>query len=134
MEKEQVDENWSEAVEDLVAAGDTEGAISLLESVLSNLQTLNSSHSASQLQLASALTDLAKLYSSKGFSLKADDLESRASLIKQRATQIHTSAYFYLPFSFFVFFLLCSNFSCFIFEHFDQEGQEKGYLDKKRVT
>lgn len=84
MEKEvEGGENWSEAVEDLVASGEIESAISLLESVISNLQTLNPSDSVSQLQLASALSDLASLHSSKGFSLKADQLQSRACLIKQ---------------------------------------------------
>ncbi|NP_001242895.1 uncharacterized protein LOC100817151 [Glycine max] len=80
MEKEKGIENWSEAVEDLVDAGDVESAISLLESVV---ETLNPSDSASQLPLASALSDLANLYSSKGFSLKADHLHSRASVLKQ---------------------------------------------------
>ncbi|KAL2597130.1 hypothetical protein AAZV13_11G142800 [Glycine max] len=80
MEKEKGIENWSEAVEDLVDAGDVESAISLLESVV---ETLNPSDSASQLPLASALSDLANLYSSKGFSLKADHLLSRASVLKQ---------------------------------------------------
>ncbi|XP_075633145.1 uncharacterized protein LOC142605605 isoform X2 [Castanea sativa] len=70
--------NWSEAVEDLLDAGDTDGAISLLETQVSKLQTLNSSNSA----LASALGDLATLYSSKGFSLKADGLRSLAQLLK----------------------------------------------------
>ncbi|KAM5584942.1 coiled-coil domain-containing protein R3HCC1L [Rosa sericea] len=72
------EDNWSEAVEDLVTAGDTDAAIALLESVISNLENKDSP------ELASALCDLAKLYSSKGFSLKADDLQSRASLIKLR--------------------------------------------------
>ncbi|KAG6682226.1 hypothetical protein I3843_13G113200 [Carya illinoinensis] len=76
-------ENWSEAVEDLVAAGDNDGAISLLETHVSKLQTLASSNTA-VLQLTSALNDLANLYSSKGFSLKADDLRSRASLLKHQ--------------------------------------------------
>lgn len=67
-------QNWSESVEDLVDAGDVESAISLLESVA---ETLNPSDSAS------ALSDLANLYSSKGFSLKADHLLSRASVLKQ---------------------------------------------------
>jgi hypothetical protein len=78
-------ESWSEAVEDLVAAGDTDGAISLLETRVSNIQSLNSSNPAVLLQLASALGDLASLYSSKGFSLKADDLRCRASLLKHQA-------------------------------------------------
>ncbi|KAI9107677.1 hypothetical protein K1719_021340 [Acacia pycnantha] len=92
MEKERLPENWSEAVEDLVAKGDTESAISFLESLLPNLETLSSSHLSSQLQLASLLTDLAKLYSSKGLSLKADELESRASVLNHRATRSHISA------------------------------------------
>lgn len=69
--------NWSESVEDLVAAGDADAAISLLESVISDLNPSDS-------QLPSALTDLANLYSSKGFSLKADQLHSRAFLLQQR--------------------------------------------------
>ncbi|OIW08462.1 hypothetical protein TanjilG_03138 [Lupinus angustifolius] len=81
---ENAKENWSEAVEDLVALGETESAISLLESMISNFETLKPSDSVSQLQLASALSDLATLYSSKGFSLKSDQLQSRASVIKQR--------------------------------------------------
>ncbi|XP_057748778.1 uncharacterized protein LOC130967785 [Arachis stenosperma] len=88
MEKvEQPPQNWSEAAEDLAAAGDTDGAIAFIESVISNLelQTLKdpSDSIVTQLQLASALTELATLYSSKGFSLKADELRTRASLIKQ---------------------------------------------------
>ena len=86
MEKEELPENWSEAVEDLVAQGDTKAAISLLE-------TLISSHQSS-LQLPSLLTDLAKLYSSQGFSLKSDDLLSRASILKlQAAASTHISQY-----------------------------------------
>lgn len=84
-------QNWSESVEDLVDAGDVESAISLLESVA---ETLNPSDSAS------ALSDLANLYSSRGFSLKADHLLSRASLLKQ----LHHSntPYPSLPLSFFL--------------------------------
>ncbi|XP_054811090.1 uncharacterized protein LOC129312477 [Prosopis cineraria] len=92
MEDERLPDNWSEAVEDLVAKGDTESAISLLESLLPNLETLSSSQQPSQLQLASLLTDLAKLYSSKGLSLKADDLQARASLLKHRAARSHIPA------------------------------------------
>ncbi|KAK9280316.1 hypothetical protein L1049_014004 [Liquidambar formosana] len=82
------EETWSEAVEDLVDSGDTDKAISLLESVVSKLQTLNSSSSSSDLKLASALSTLAILYSSKGFSLKADELDSQASLLKLRAQRV----------------------------------------------
>lgn len=93
-------ENWSEAVEDLVAAGDTDGAISLLETHVSKLQTLASSNATVLLQLTSALADLANLYSSKGFSLKADDLRSRASLLKHQVlSRYHLSSSF-PPFSF----------------------------------
>ncbi|XVF47007.1 hypothetical protein PTKIN_Ptkin03bG0074500 [Pterospermum kingtungense] len=81
--------NWSEEVEDLVASGDTQGAISFLENLLSKLQTTSLSSSSSSpaddLKLASVLSDLASLYSSTGFSLKSDELLSRASLLRQRA-------------------------------------------------
>ncbi|KAF5744919.1 coiled-coil domain-containing protein R3HCC1L isoform X4 [Tripterygium wilfordii] len=84
----QNDQNWSEQVEDLVASGDSEQARALLESVVLKLETLTPSDTA-DLLLASALTDLAKLYSSKSFSLKSDELLSRASLLKQRALRYH---------------------------------------------
>lgn len=74
--------NWSEAVEDLVAAGDTDAAISLLESTVSKLENEESTSESVNLQLASALTNLANLYSSKGFSLKSDHLLSRAFQIR----------------------------------------------------
>ena len=94
---EQSNQNWSETVEDLVTAGDTEGAITLLETEVSRLETLNPSEAAN-LQLVSALTELAKLYSSKHFSLKSDELLSRASLIKQRTSGYSLS--FFLSFFF----------------------------------
>ncbi|KAJ6750464.1 hypothetical protein OIU85_001041 [Salix viminalis] len=74
-------------LEDLVTAGDIEGSITLLETEVSRLETLNPSETVN-LQLASALTELAKLYSSKHFSLKSDQLLSRASLIKQRSSGV----------------------------------------------
>ncbi|KAI4334176.1 hypothetical protein L6164_018897 [Bauhinia variegata] len=92
MEKDQVEGNWSETVEDLVATGEIESAISFLESVVSKLEALNTSESGPELQLASVLTDLAKLYSSSGFSLKADELESRAFVIGQKARQVQSSS------------------------------------------
>ncbi|KAI4322479.1 hypothetical protein L6164_022171 [Bauhinia variegata] len=91
MEKDQIEGSWSETVEDLVATGENESAISFLESVVSKLEALNTSESDPELQLASALADLARLYSSKGFSLKADELQSRASVIRQRARQVQSS-------------------------------------------
>ncbi|CAE6114234.1 unnamed protein product [Arabidopsis arenosa] len=90
-EEERISEpNWSERVEDLVAAGDVTAAISFLESLETNLQSrLGSSSSGERtefgLQLAAALTQLADLYSSQGLSLKSDKLRTRSSLIKQRA-------------------------------------------------
>lgn len=93
--------NWSESVEDLVSAGDTDGAISLLESVVSKLETLSPSETL-DLQLASALTELSKLHSTKHFSLKSDELLSRASLLKQRVLQSRPSGYFLL------FLIFCS--------------------------
>ncbi|EOA22260.1 hypothetical protein CARUB_v10002848mg [Capsella rubella] len=82
--------NWSERVEDLVAAGDVTAAISFLDSLVTNLQSRIGSSSAGErtefgLQLAAALTQLADLYSSQGLSLKSDELRTRSSLIKQRA-------------------------------------------------
>ncbi|KAB2065659.1 hypothetical protein ES319_A09G104300v1 [Gossypium barbadense] len=76
------EESWSEEVEDLVAAGDTQGAISFLENLISQLQAASSSD---DLRLASAFSDLASLYSSIGFSLKSDQLLSRASPLKHHA-------------------------------------------------
>ncbi|KAK8596066.1 hypothetical protein V6N13_000724 [Hibiscus sabdariffa] len=73
--------SWSEKVEDLVAAGDTQAAITFLEDLISGIQTTSSD----DLRLAPALSDLASLYSSTGFSLKSDELLSRASLLKHRA-------------------------------------------------
>ncbi|KAJ9178672.1 hypothetical protein P3X46_010539 [Hevea brasiliensis] len=83
--------NWSESVEDLVTAGDTDGAISLLETVVSKLETLSRSETL-DLQLASAFTELSKLYSTKHFSLKSDELLSRASVLKQLALQSRPSS------------------------------------------
>ncbi|XP_004506224.1 uncharacterized protein [Cicer arietinum] len=79
---------WSERVKNLVDAGDVDDAILLLESVVED-QNPTSDH-VSQLELASVLSVLANLYSSKGLSLKADTLLSRASLIKQ-VHQSHSS-------------------------------------------
>ncbi|XP_002513720.2 uncharacterized protein LOC8281019 isoform X1 [Ricinus communis] len=84
-EKAKLNQNWSEAVEDLVTAGDTNGAISLLETVVSKLEGISSPSETVDLQLASALDELSKLYSTNHFSLKSDELLSRASLLKHRA-------------------------------------------------
>ncbi|XP_010247254.1 PREDICTED: uncharacterized protein LOC104590320 isoform X3 [Nelumbo nucifera] len=83
-------EKWSDSVENLLDEGDIDGAISLLESVILKTQ-IGSSSPSSNLQLATALSDLAKLYSSKGFSLKADEIQTKAFLIKQRAQVIHSA-------------------------------------------
>ncbi|KAK3205596.1 hypothetical protein Dsin_019642 [Dipteronia sinensis] len=78
--------NWSEEVEDLVAAGDTEAAIALLETTVSKLEALDPTNESATLQLASALTNLANIYASKGFSLKSDHLLSRAFHIRNSHT------------------------------------------------
>ncbi|GMH07349.1 hypothetical protein Nepgr_009189 [Nepenthes gracilis] len=74
------EENWSEKVEDLLESGDIEAAVCLLENLISKLETFNSSNS--EPQLASALFQVAKLYDSQGLSLKADEVRSRASILK----------------------------------------------------
>ncbi|KNA25227.1 hypothetical protein SOVF_008470 isoform B [Spinacia oleracea] len=84
------DKNWSEKVEDLVESGETNAAISLLESLILKLETVNSSNSLPQ--LASALLELAKLYSSKGLSLKSDDARSRSSAINLRVISPSSSS------------------------------------------
>ncbi|GAB2209979.1 hypothetical protein Droror1_Dr00027209 [Drosera rotundifolia] len=62
---------WSERVEDLVYADNIDAAIALLETL-----------SVTDLRLSStALLELSKLYSAKGFSLKADALRSRAASV-----------------------------------------------------
>ncbi|OWM73611.1 hypothetical protein CDL15_Pgr026710 [Punica granatum] len=81
--------SWSEEVEDLLAAGDRDAAISLLESAVSELTSQEES-SSTCLQLSSALQELARIYSAAGFSLKADQLHSRALVVKQRA--LHASS------------------------------------------
>ncbi|KAK9734622.1 hypothetical protein RND81_04G152600 [Saponaria officinalis] len=75
--------NWSEKVEDLIELGETDAAITLLETLISELETLISPNSQSQ--LVSALLQLSNLYFSKGLSLKSDQLSSRASAIKLRS-------------------------------------------------
>ncbi|KAL0437074.1 UNVERIFIED_CONTAM: hypothetical protein Sradi_0415300 [Sesamum radiatum] len=75
--------NWTEAVEDLLHDGEVDQAISLLESTVSNLENElgkeelenkngGKSSSSTADQLSTALYDLSKLYSAKGFSLRAD--------------------------------------------------------------
>ncbi|XP_062208189.1 uncharacterized protein LOC133909670 isoform X2 [Phragmites australis] len=80
---------WTEEVDDLVDAGDVHGAISLLESVVSNLSTAAASSSAppsgGDLRLAAALGDLAGLHASRGNTLRADDLRARAIVLRSLA-------------------------------------------------
>lgn len=97
--------NWSESVEDLVHEGDTDKAISLLESIVSNLQTQKNSSQSDLLKLSAALFDLAKLYSTKGFSLKADEAQSRALLIQQRSDHSFSPQQWY-PFSSLLIFFI----------------------------
>ncbi|TVU37000.1 hypothetical protein EJB05_18962 [Eragrostis curvula] len=75
---------WTEEVDDLVDAGDVDGAISLLESVVSNLSTA-ASPSGADLRLATALGDLAGLHASRGNTLRADELRARAIVHRSRA-------------------------------------------------
>ncbi|XP_072962866.1 uncharacterized protein [Typha angustifolia] len=80
---------WTDEVEDLVDRGDVDGAISLLESIVAKLETLDCSSppssAADDLRLAAALGDLADIYASRGFSLKADEIRSRAIAARSRA-------------------------------------------------
>ncbi|XP_020107434.1 coiled-coil domain-containing protein R3HCC1L isoform X2 [Ananas comosus] len=89
---------WTDEVEDLVDRGDVDGAISVLEAVVARLEAeeVPSSSSATpppppplpcpgDLGLAAALGDLAELHASRGFSLKADELRSRALALRARA-------------------------------------------------
>ncbi|KAK3443739.1 coiled-coil domain-containing protein R3HCC1L [Eucalyptus grandis] len=80
--------NWSEEVEDLVSAGEVSSAIAFLESLVSRLESRPQQEeedpSSANLQLASALAELARLYSSQGFSLKSDQLLARSSALKER--------------------------------------------------
>ncbi|XP_010322442.1 uncharacterized protein [Solanum lycopersicum] len=78
------DTNWSEKVEDLVDAGEIDGAISLLEELVAKLEYESQNSSNSQLPLSTALLELSKLYSTQGLSLRADQTRSKAFLIKQQ--------------------------------------------------
>ncbi|PHU16044.1 hypothetical protein BC332_17249 [Capsicum chinense] len=79
-----IDGNWSEKVEDLIDAGEINEAISFLEKLVTDSQ--NSSDSPQQ--LSTVLLELAKLYSTKGLSLLADQTRTRAFLIKQQQESI----------------------------------------------
>ncbi|GAB2285610.1 hypothetical protein Dimus_020053 [Dionaea muscipula] len=82
--------SWSEKVEDLIESGDSDAAISLLETLTSKL-TVSVHHSNSvEPQLASALFELAELYASKGLSLKADETRSRAAVHKSLSVTAHS--------------------------------------------
>lgn len=81
--------NWTEKVEDLVDGGEVDQAIAFLEFTVFNLEEQfktdkNGGMSPSSVadQLATALQDLSKLYSARGFSLRADQTFSRALQIK----------------------------------------------------
>jgi hypothetical protein len=63
-------------VDHLVDAGNVDGAVALLESiVVSNLST----SPAADLRLTAALGDLAGLHASRGDNLRADELRARAT-------------------------------------------------------
>ncbi|OEL14816.1 hypothetical protein BAE44_0024164 [Dichanthelium oligosanthes] len=76
---------WTEEVDDLVDAGDVDGAIALLESVVSNLSTSAAPPPGADLRLATALGDLAGLHASRGDTLRADELRARAIVLRSRA-------------------------------------------------
>ncbi|KAG6557660.1 hypothetical protein Mapa_000941 [Marchantia paleacea] len=76
---------WSSQVEDLVDAGDADGAVNLLKKVVESLQFRDDADS--NLGLAAALADLGGVYASQGLSLKSDECFTSALLIKQRRTQ-----------------------------------------------
>nr|CAB3475548.1 unnamed protein product [Digitaria exilis] len=76
---------WTEEVDDLVDAGDVDGAIDLLESVVSNLSTSAAAPPAADLRLATALGDLAGMHASRGDTLLADELRARAISLRSRA-------------------------------------------------
>ncbi|KAI5001668.1 hypothetical protein ZWY2020_026318 [Hordeum vulgare] len=78
---------WTEEVDDLVDAGDVDGAISLLESVVSSLSTAvpTPPPPGADLRLATALGDLAGLHASRGNTLQADAIRSRAIVLRLRA-------------------------------------------------
>jgi hypothetical protein len=73
---------WTEEVDGLVDAGDVDGAVALLESVVvSDLSTTP----AADPRLAAALGDLAGLHASRGGALRADELRARAAALRSRA-------------------------------------------------
>lgn len=78
-------EGWSTRVEDLLDEGDEAGAVKVLEGVIAKLSV--SKNAASNLGLAVAMSDLARLYGSRGMSLKADELLSESLLIKKKAEE-----------------------------------------------
>ncbi|KAK1314023.1 hypothetical protein QJS10_CPA06g01953 [Acorus calamus] len=81
---EAIDVKWSESVEDLLDRGDSESASAsaLLHSLIAKLDFPSSS---ADLRLVSTLTDLARIYSSRSLSFKADKLRERALLVRARA-------------------------------------------------
>lgn len=85
MESECNTGNWTEEVEDLVHGGEIDKAISVLKSVISSLEKNPQKGSSSSSELATALLDLSKLYSSQGLSLKADQTRSLAFQINQKS-------------------------------------------------
>ncbi len=81
---------WSARVEELVDQQDHDGAVNLLEEVISKLSL--GDNAASNLGLAAALQDLGGLYASEGLSLRADSLLSSSLVIRQRAQKQDSSA------------------------------------------
>lgn len=76
-------EGWSTRVEDLIDKDDKEGAVKLLEGVIAKLSLAKNADS--NLGMAAAMSDLGRLYGSRGMSLKADKLLSDSLLIRKKA-------------------------------------------------
>ncbi|KAG0583244.1 hypothetical protein KC19_3G120500 [Ceratodon purpureus] len=76
-------EGWSTRVEDLLDKDDEEGAVKLLEGVIAKLSLAK--NATSNLGLAAAMSDLGRLYGSRGMSLKADQLLSDSLLLRTKA-------------------------------------------------
>jgi hypothetical protein len=94
-------ENWSEHVEDLVGCGDTDGAISYLENLISRLAKERASRGR---QLAAATSELSKLYTMKSDELRLRAFSIRASVDQESSTRV-VSDNFRFGFAAFFFFL-----------------------------
>eukprot|EP00252_Welwitschia_mirabilis_P010150 TRINITY_DN2329_c0_g1_i1.p1 TRINITY_DN2329_c0_g1~~TRINITY_DN2329_c0_g1_i1.p1 ORF type:complete len:396 (+),score=71.39 TRINITY_DN2329_c0_g1_i1:138-1190(+) len=79
-------DGWQERLEKLIDDGELESATAFMEQVISTLENLPNSHS--DLRLAAALNETGRLYSTRGFSMKADSVFEKSLVIKNRAYQL----------------------------------------------